>query len=215
MNVSMFLPLSSLFKLVKFQLLHFLKHGSLPNPFKTGFYKDAIKEGTSALLCLLDPKGFLRHFIYSEKDYIHFLLETQKGMERPIFIVPQLILYRMTPEKDHPNFRDIFFGFKDNPGTIRKIVLFFRYNRKAFIDFGKPLNLKEYLENQPPERPLEGIAAEIKQMLIDGIDLQKRVILGPVMKTRQQLKEKVLKDPEVIQAIEKTAARNISSLIIC
>ncbi|MBW1829559.1 MAG: 1-acyl-sn-glycerol-3-phosphate acyltransferase, partial [Deltaproteobacteria bacterium] len=208
MNVSMFLPLTSLFKLVKFQLLHLLKHGSLPDPFKTGFYKEAIKEGTSALLCLLDPKGFWRHFIYSEKDYIHFLLETQKGMERPIFIVPQLILYKMTPEKDHPNFRDIFFGFKDNPGTIRKIVLFFRYNRKAFIDFGKPLNLKEYLENQPPERPLEGIAAEIKQMLIESIDLQKRVILGPVMKTRQQLKEKVLKDPQVIQAIEKTAVRN-------
>ncbi len=208
MNVSMFLPLSSLFKLVKSQLLHLLKHGSLPNPFKTGFYKKAIEEGTSALLCLLDPKGFLRHFIYSEKDYIHFLLETQKGMERPIFIVPQLILYKMTPEKDHPNFRDIFFGFKDNPGTIRKVVLFFRYNRKAFIDFGKPLNLKEYLENQPPERSLEGIAAEIKQMLIESIDLQKRVILGPVMKTRQQLKEKVLKDPQVIEAIEKTAARD-------
>lgn len=208
MNVSMFLPLSSLFKLIKFQLLYLIKHRSFPNPFKTGFYKKAIEEGISSLVCLLDPKGFLRHFIYSEKDYIHFLLETQRGMDRPIFIVPQLILYKMTPEKDHPNFKDIFFGFKDNPGAVRKVVLFFRYNRKAFIDFAKPINLKEYSENQPVERPLESIAAEIKQMLIDGIDLQKRVILGPVMKTRQQQKEKVLKDPQVIQAIEKTAERN-------
>jgi len=49
---------------------------------------------------------------------------------------------------------------------------------------------------------------EIKQMLIESIDVQKRVILGPVMKTRQQLKEKVLKDREVIQAIERTVSRN-------
>jgi len=208
MNVSLFLPLSHLLKLIKFQISYFFQHRRLPNPFKTGFYKDAIQEGTSCLLCLLDPKGFVRHFIHSEKDHIHFLLEIQKGLERPIFIVPQLVLYKKTPEKDHPNLKDIFFGYKDNPGEIRKVALFFRYNRRAFIDFGKPLNLKEYLENQSADRPLEEMPEEIKQMLIESIDVQKRVILGPVMKTRQQLKEKVLKDREVIQAIERTVSRN-------
>ncbi len=208
MNVSLFLPLSHLLKLLKFQVSYLFQHRRFPNPFKTGFYKDAIQDGTSCLLCLLDPKGFLRHFIHSEKDHIHFLLEIQKGMERPIFIVPQLVLYKKTPEKDHPNLKDIFFGYKDNPGVIRKVTLFFRYNRRAFIDFGKPLNLKEYLKNQSEERPLEDMPAEIKQILIESIDSQKRIILGPVMKTRQQLKEKVLKDKDVIQAIEKTASRN-------
>jgi len=109
MNVSLFLPLSHLLKLIKFQISYFFQHRRLPNPFKTGFYKDAIQEGTSCLLCLLDPKGFVRHFIHSEKDHIHFLLEIQKGLERPIFIVPQLVLYKKTPEKDHPNLKDIFF----------------------------------------------------------------------------------------------------------
>jgi len=208
MNVSMFLPLNHLFKLIKFQATFFLKNRRLPNPYKTGFFRDAILQGTSVLLCLLDPKGFLRHFIHSEKDHIHFLLETQKMMERPIFIVPQLIIYKITHEKDLPNLKDIFFGFKDNPGVLRKVALFFRYNRRAFIDFGRSLNLQEYLEAQPVTRPLEDMAAEIKQMLIERIDLQKRVILGPVMKNRQQLKEKVLRDSQVIQAIEKTATRN-------
>ena len=208
MNISALLPISQLIKVLKFQIFYFFKNGTFPNPFKTGFLKDAIQDGTSSLLCLVDPKGFLRHFIHSEKDHIHFLLETQKDMERPVYIVPQLILYKMTPEKDHPTLRDIFFGFKDKPGFIRKIALFFRHNRRAFIDFGKPLDLKAYLENQPETRSLEDMAVEIRQTLIDNIDLQKRVILGPVMKTRQQVKEKVLKDSEVIQAIEKTASRD-------
>ncbi len=212
MNISALLPISQLIKVLKFQIVYFLKNRRLPNPFKTGFFKEAIQEGTASLLCLVDPKGFLRHFIHSEKDNIHFLLETQQDMERPIFIVPQLILYKMTPEKDHPNLRDILFGFKDKPGIVRKITLFFRYNRRAFIDFGEPLDLKTYLEGQPDTRSLKDMAAEIKQTLIESIDMQKRVILGPVMKTRQQLKEKVLEDPEVIQAIERGASGGKNTL---
>jgi len=124
MNMSLVLPLS----------------GSLPSPYKTGFFRDAIRQGTSSLICLVDPKGFEKRFIHAEKDHLHFLIETQKTMERPIYIVPQLILYKKTPEKEHPNLLDIFFGFKDKPGFVRKIGLFFRHHRQAFIDFGRPLN---------------------------------------------------------------------------
>ncbi len=212
MNISAFLPVSRFMKILKFQIRHFLEHREIPDPFKTGFYRESIQQGTSALLCLVDPKGFLRHFIFSEKDHIHFLLECQKDMDRPIFVVPQLILYKKTPEKDHPSIKDIFFGYKDNPGFIRRIALFFRHNRRAFIDFGSPLNLKEILDEHHGTRSMEELAVEIKQMLIDGIDLQKRVILGPVMKTRQQQKEKVLRDSDVIHAIEKRATGTHKSL---
>ncbi|MCP4681667.1 MAG: hypothetical protein GY864_04990 [Desulfobacterales bacterium] len=208
LNMIMFLPISEFFKVIKSYIAHFFKKGRLPDPFKTGFFKESIEQGTTSLLCLVDPKVFVRQYIHSEKGHLHFLLETQKRMEHPIYIVPQLILYKMTPEKEHPNLINIFFGFKDNPGFIRKIALFFRHHRQAFIDFGTPLDLKAFLDRQPDTRPMEDLAVEVRQMLIDRIDMQKRVILGPVMKTRQQLKEKVLKDSELGLAIEKTASRN-------
>ena len=212
MNIAMLLPLSQFLRVLKFHIAYFIKRGALPSPFKTGFFKDAIQKGITSLLCLVDPKGFTRHFIYAEKDNLHFLLETQKGMERPIYIVPQLVLYKKTPEKDYSNLFDIFFGFKEKPGFIRKIGLFFRHNRQAFIDFGRPLNLKAYIEGQSDTRPMEEMAVEIRHMLIDSIDRQKRVILGPVMKSRQQFKEKVLKDAEIIRTIEHAASGNIKQL---
>jgi glycerol-3-phosphate O-acyltransferase len=206
LNMSLFLPLHQFIKVLKFYLYYFLKNGRLPNPFKTGFFKDAIQQGTSSLLCLVDPKGFARHFIHSEKDHVHFLLSTQKGMEKPIYIIPQLILYKKTPEKDHATLLDIFFGFKEKPGFIRKIALFVRHHRQGFIDFGRPLDLKTYLEAQPATRPTEEIASDARRMLIESIDRQKRVILGPVMKSRQQQKEKVLKDAEITTTIDHLAA---------
>ena len=208
LNMSMVLPLSQVVKIVRSYITHLLRDGRLPRALERGFFKEAIEKGVTSLLCLVDPKGFARDFIHSEKDHVHFLLETQMDMDQPIHIVPQLVLYKKTPEKDRANILDTLFGFRDKPGFIRKVILFLRHNRNAFIDFGRPLNLKAFLEGQPQARPLEEMASEVRQMLIDSIDGQKRVILGPVMKSRQQLKEKVLKDQDVIHTIEKMASGN-------
>lgn len=208
LNMSLVLPLGQLFKILKFNIAFFLKHHRLPDPYSTGFYEEALEQGTSSLVCLVDPKGFTGRYIYAKKDPVQLLLETQKKMERPIYLIPQLVLYKKTPEKDHPSLFDIFFGFKDKPGVLRKIILFFRHNRRAFIDFGTPLNLKSYLAGQDNVRSLEDMAMELRHMLLESIDQQKRVILGPVIKSRQQFKEKVLKDPAVIQTIENRSSRN-------
>ncbi|UCB48453.1 MAG: 1-acyl-sn-glycerol-3-phosphate acyltransferase [Deltaproteobacteria bacterium] len=205
LNISMLLPFTQLLKIAFSQFSSLIRHGHLPSPYKSGFYKEAIQDRTPSLIFLVDPKGFARHFVHAEQDHIHFLLETQKEMDRPIFIVPQLVLYKKTPEKDYTSLMNLFFGYKDNPGVIRKTVLFFRHNRRAFIDFGRPLNLKAYLAGQPPTRPFHEMALEVKQMLVESIDRQKRVILGPIMKSRQQIKEIVLMDKGVQQKIEHIA----------
>jgi glycerol-3-phosphate O-acyltransferase len=208
LNMTWFLPLHQLFRITKFHLSNLLRQGRFPKPYENGLFKGLIEQGTTSLLCLVDPKGFSRHFVHAEKDHVSFLLETQKTMDRPVYIVPQLILYKQTPERENASLIDIFFGFKDHPGALRKIFLFFRYNRRAFIDFGRPLDLKAYLESQPESRSVAEMSSEIKQLLVESIDAQKRVILGPIMKSRQQIKERVLKDPSVVEVIEKSAEGN-------
>jgi glycerol-3-phosphate O-acyltransferase len=205
LNMALVLPLGQLLKVFKFYLFGLFKEGRFPSPFKTGFFEKAVSEGTSALVCLVDPVGFTRHFIYAEKDPLTFLLETQKKMTRPIFVVPQLITYRKTPEKSQQGLFDILFGFKDRIGFPRKIILFFRHNRRAFIDFGKPINLKEIISQIPATVQPEETAFTVRKALLESIDQQKRVILGPVLKSRQQFRETVLSDPKVIEAIEENA----------
>jgi glycerol-3-phosphate O-acyltransferase len=212
LNMSMVLPFTQVLRIFFSHLASLFRYGRFPSPYKSGFYKSALQKGTTSLMFLVDPKGFVRHFIHSEKDQVQFLLETQRDMDRPIFIVPQLVLYKKTPEKDYSSLTDIFFGYKDHPGIIRKIVLFFRQNRKAFIDFGRPLDLKAYLESQPVDTPLHVMAAGIRQHLIESIDSQKRVILGPIMKSRQQFREIVLMDKRVSEKIRSMSSDNKKKL---
>jgi glycerol-3-phosphate O-acyltransferase len=208
LNMFLFLPLTHLFRVLFSQLSSLLRSGRLPDPYPSGFYRKAVQEGTTSLVFLIDPKGFIRRFVHAQEDRLQCLLEAQGAMDRPIFIVPQLVLYRKTPEKDYSNLMDIFFGYRDNPGFLRKTLLFFRYHRQAFIDFGEPVNLQTYLKNQPAERLLPDLAAEIRQMLIVSIDRQKRVILGPILKSRQQFKEIVLMDERVSQRITIMGSRD-------
>ena len=208
MNLSLVMPLKEFFKTALSRISAYLRYGKIPSPYSTGFYEEALKKKIPSLVTLLDPSGFTKAFLKSEINNLHFLLEQQKKTDTPIFIVPQLILFKRSPEKEGFRLRDIFFGFKDNLGTIRKVILFFRYSRSTFIDFGEPINLKTYLENQNNDRPMDQINLELKEELISRIDSQKRIILGPIMKSRQQLKEIVLQDHNLNALIDKMSDGN-------
>jgi glycerol-3-phosphate O-acyltransferase len=206
LNLSLLLPFAQFARVAFSHLAYLYRHHRFPSPYQTGFYRKAIREGDTSLIFLIDPKRFIRRFVHEEKDHLQFLLETQRDMERPIFLVPQLVLFEKGPEKDSTDLKDILFGYKDYAGVIRKTVLFFRHRRKAYVDFGPSINLRTYLQSQPEERPPHEMALEIKETLIDSIDQQKRVILGPIMKSREQIKEIVLMDRKVSEKIAAVAS---------
>ncbi|NLA75464.1 MAG: hypothetical protein GX846_08370 [Deltaproteobacteria bacterium] len=208
MDLSLILPALMLIKVTLSRISSFFRTGRDQNPFDSRFYENALRRKTPFLVSLLDPEGFLKSFINSETDNLHFLIEQQKKSATPIFIVPQLILFKRSPETEGFRLRDLLFGFKDNPGIIRKIILFFRHPRSTFIDFAEPVNLMNYFENRPEEETADQAILELKDELIRRIDNQKRIILGPIMKSRQQLKEIVLKDKGITALIDRVSNNN-------
>lgn len=208
LNIAILLPLRTFLRTAFARFLYLLRHGEMPDPYRLGFYKEAIRNGTTSLIFLVDPKGFSRHFVHAQQDDLHLLLDAQEEMERPIFIVPQLILYKRSPERQDRTLSSILFGFKEHPGVVRKMVLFFRHHRRAFIDFGEPVNLREYLDHQPALRSHADLAVELREDLISRIDAQKRIILGPIMKSRQQIKEIVLRDQGIHAHMDRSSDGN-------
>jgi len=83
LNISMVLPFTRFVKVIVSQISSLLRNGRLPSPYHSGFYEKAIQQGTTSLIFLVDPKGFIRHFIHAEKDHLQFLLETQKKWTVP------------------------------------------------------------------------------------------------------------------------------------
>jgi len=72
LNMSLVLPFSRLFRIIRYQAPYFFKNGHLPSPYETGFFRKNMEEGVTSLICLVDPKGFSRRFIHAEKDNLAF-----------------------------------------------------------------------------------------------------------------------------------------------
>ncbi len=204
LNMAPFVPISHLVKMAKFYFSFVLREHRKPNPYRDGLLRAALQKGVPILLGLLDPKRFKKQFVGEGKDPITHILEIQDKQKKPIYLVPSLVLYKQAPEKDPRGLLTTIFGYRDNPGPIRKIFLFFRHNRRAFIDLGSPVNLKEVLEraNSSGLNYAE-TASRVREKIIEDIDSQKRAIIGPVIKSRQELKEKVLNNEDVLQSIER------------
>lgn len=199
-------PLWYAIKICIYHFLHLLRHGSLPNPYEDGYYRQRIKNGESGLLFLVGKKGYYRRTILVGNDPLEHLIEIQKDTEKPIFVVPFFLLYSRDPGRERRGFANVFFGSREEPGFIRKFLSFLRGYSDAVLEAGEPLNLRDVLpelsENLSQRRKQ---LFQLRRELIDSIDEIKRAVLGPTLKSSLELKEIVLHHPRLEAFMQRRA----------
>jgi glycerol-3-phosphate O-acyltransferase len=176
---------------------HLFRHRTFPNPYASNFFKRQMEQGSAAFLSLVDEKGFHHRFVKAKQGPLKYLLEVQRTIYRPIYIVPQWLLFSKRPHRPPRNIVDIFFGSEENPGRLRRWAVILRAPQKAFVEISDPINLKEFLEepgNQ--DRDLEQLSFTLRNRLLDRMNRHRQSITGPVPKTPVELKELILRDEQ-------------------
>ena len=166
-----------------------------------------IRAKKGIILSLLSKKFFLRRYLEIKYDPLVYLIEVQKRMEEPIYIFPQMIFWNMNPERTRSGIsskatgdRGLFTGFIT---TIKSIT-------PAFVRILPPVNLKEEIGKSALSDSGK-LAIELRHRLFAMYSDEKRSVLGPVIKSRQEMMEKVLYHKDVLERIEKLAEReNVS-----
>jgi glycerol-3-phosphate O-acyltransferase len=149
--------------------------------------------------------GFRHRFLQPREDPIRHLLELQAQLDFPVFLVPQMIMYSRDPSREAKGLLDLFFGDRENPGKLRKLVLCLFRAKRAVVEVGDPVNLQDVIRGAPGTQPLRELAQEVRRDLIDRIDRYRRVITGPVIKSREEMLELTLTDPGLTHFIEHLA----------
>ncbi|MBW2738499.1 MAG: 1-acyl-sn-glycerol-3-phosphate acyltransferase, partial [Deltaproteobacteria bacterium] len=193
-RVAIWQPVSRIFRIILAYLDYiFYNKAWPPNAYKSGYIKHELIRGRSGLLSLVEEKGFYRRFVKEKADPIRYLIEIQKSTERPIFIVPQLMIFSTNPHRSTPNIIDILFGTEERPGKIRRIVTLFKYPGNIFVEISEPVNLKEFLElAENRYQSLEQQSLQLRRYLLVQINQHRRSIVGPILKSREELKENIL-----------------------
>ena len=76
-------PLSRLLKILVAHIDYFIHKRRLPNPYNSGYIRQALLENKAGFLSLVSRKGFYRRFVKAQTDPIQYLIELQKSTHRP------------------------------------------------------------------------------------------------------------------------------------
>jgi glycerol-3-phosphate O-acyltransferase len=142
MNMSFWQPLP---KMMKFLWSSFLRRfGKEQKAWlgKIAYLERMINEKKSVVIHLGESE-FIEN--RSAESAIVSLINVQKKVDFPIFIVPVLVSYGRRREKEDESLINILFGQTEHTGSLRRLITFIRYSSNAFVIPAEPIKLSEYL----------------------------------------------------------------------
>jgi len=161
----------------------------------------------------LEKKSSIIHLGYSEifenpfvEDALSRLMEVQETSVTPIFLCPELITYGRRREKEEESLINILFGQTDATDPLRRVITFLRYSNKASVISAEPINLAEFLK-AGEGIPREELVRQLRAELIDRIDEEKATIVGPILKSKEEIIGMALRDKGLVAFMEETAAQ--------
>lgn len=142
----------------------------------------------------------------SEKDYLAELVRMQWSGKQRVFFVPIAVFWRTGPryQSSRTALSSIFYGLKERPGDPKKFIAFLLNYHNLLVRPGKPIDLKEFIE----ERAQQGQGAIVKRLrraLQLFLFREEKIVHGPIIKPRKQIRDIVVSDPDTQKMIERVA----------
>ncbi|MCK5100745.1 MAG: 1-acyl-sn-glycerol-3-phosphate acyltransferase, partial [Desulfobacteraceae bacterium] len=108
---------------------------------------------------------------------------------------------------------DILFGTTEKPKKIRQIYTILKNPKKISVEISDPVNLKEFLDK--PE--INSLAAEfqthmLRSHLVELTNNQIRSVIGPQIKTKQEITEDILTDKYLQEYLADFASKENKTL---
>ncbi|MBU4484094.1 1-acyl-sn-glycerol-3-phosphate acyltransferase, partial [bacterium] len=183
---------------------HYYEIGPLPNASMGGHIYKLINKGESILLSL----GQISPLEYPNPDGSSLvgLIKAAKESPKPVYVVPQQFIWDKRPGKARKTLIDILFGERIDPGTLRRMIMFWRnYRSRANVRISHEIDLKEFIAEREGKNVLT-IADELHQKLQDVLKIEREVITGPLLKPRSWIIEEVMEDPQLRDTIYRISA---------
>lgn len=206
-------PFRRMFRIFVSHLDTFFRRFSTNDPYTGGFFRKEILAGRSGLLSLVEKRGFHRRFVRSHTDPLQFLIELQSELQKPVFLVPQIIFFSTKPQKSIPSIVDILFGGEENPKRIRRLAALFKNPGKVFVEVVEPIDLQAFMSlPESQEMTTEQLSRHLRTRLLEQINRHRQSIIGPVLKTREELRQGILTNEELQEFMARYAEKRETPL---
>ncbi|MDD9939445.1 MAG: 1-acyl-sn-glycerol-3-phosphate acyltransferase [Myxococcales bacterium] len=176
-------------------------------PNQAAALRSALERGESAAIFLRRPPGMIDlaagatggRGLSDGDEIVRTLIALQQRSERPILLVPQIIIWTARPDTQGTHWADMFFGPREWPSPVRTLgQLLYNYKHVA-LRTGEPLNLRDYLSRHAHSNHEHQIRRLVYTML-RRLERERRTATGPALKPPDRLRLQVLRSPQ-LQAV--------------
>jgi glycerol-3-phosphate O-acyltransferase len=129
------------------------------------------------------------------------MVRAQRDLFQPVLLVPVLLVWSRRAQRLVPSLWDVLWGSPEAPSAFANAMGFLRNFRRAFLDVGRPLDLKAVLAERPGE-PDAVLARKARGVLHQHLAREFRTAVGPPLKAPSRVREKVLRDRTLRAALE-------------
>jgi glycerol-3-phosphate O-acyltransferase len=140
----------------------------------------------------------------SREDPFPALVELARTCDRPIYLVPELLVWEKWQQKVKPSISDRIFGSPEAPGFVHSVVSFVRNYDRAQLRVGTPIDLREVIKNEG-DSPTAVIARKVRGALHHHLAKETRAVFGPPAKDTERLIDEAMRDKTFQLAAQEVA----------
>lgn len=183
-------PKLRLLRILVAHLIYFRRHFRLPDPFSGGYLARRMAAGHPVMLSLVESNEFYRRYVRSQTDPLRFLVELEKTLERPIYLVPLLMFYATGPVTA---LAAPLVGSDPRPSLARKLWKLILNPEKILVEISEPINLQRFLIKIGREdKTADAQAMVLRHRLLSQITRHRQSITGPILKPAEEIKQHLL-----------------------
>ena len=203
-------PIMRLLRILIAHLIYFRRHLKRPDPVTGGYIARQMAAGQPVMLSLVESNEFYRRYVQSQTDPLRFLIELEKTLDRPIWLVPQLIFYGTRPVSA---LSAPLVGSDPRPSLLRRLWKLVLNPEKILVEISEPIDLQRFLIKAGREdRTTNAQAMVLRHRLLSQITKHRQSITGPILKPSEEIKQHLLTN-ERLRAFMKSWARRRSKSI--
>lgn len=166
--------------------------GRAPDPVRSGWLARAVAAGAPVTVFVQERRSWSDRWDgLPAPDPFAALLEAQGATERPVLLVPVVIVWNRSPDKRGA--MAAFVSGVQAPGLIASLVGLLRGD--AFVQIGDPVSLAELQERVPPPRQARAARLLVRRWL----HREGKIVRGPTLLPHAEMRRMVLDNPSMRQ----------------
>ncbi|HET6983141.1 MAG TPA: 1-acyl-sn-glycerol-3-phosphate acyltransferase, partial [Myxococcaceae bacterium] len=141
------------------------------------------------------------------EDPFPALVAMARKSDRPVFLVPELVVWEKWSVRLKPAWADYVFGTPEAPGFLHSVLAFWRNHKRAQFRVGSPVDLRAFAAANASDSDAV-VARKVRAALHVHLARETRAVFGPPYKPPERVIDETLRDRTLRQVIEQTATRS-------